>query len=110
RQQNPLFFRRDDPPLELVGPEGEGAVGPERYRSRGRPRRPAVLGSQTRHRTSLRGAIMPVQAIRRHPAFHRPRRGGKIEDVNESLAPGFLVASPSLACPFFNHSLVLMIE
>src|SRR5690606_31755003 len=24
--------------------------------------------------------------------------------------PGFLVASPSLACPFFNHSLVLMIE
>lgn len=26
------------------------------------------------------------------------------------IAPGFLVASPSLACPFFNHTLVLMIE
>jgi putative transcriptional regulator len=30
--------------------------------------------------------------------------------VTEDLAPGFLVASPSLTCPFFHHALVLMVE
>jgi putative transcriptional regulator len=30
--------------------------------------------------------------------------------VTENLAPGFLVASPSLSCPFFHHTLVLMVE
>jgi putative transcriptional regulator len=30
--------------------------------------------------------------------------------VTEDLAPGFLVASPSLSCPFFHHALVLMVE
>lgn len=27
-----------------------------------------------------------------------------------SLAPGFLVASPSLRCPFFNHTVVLLVD
>ncbi|MGB5811973.1 MAG: YqgE/AlgH family protein [Polyangiales bacterium] len=27
-----------------------------------------------------------------------------------SLAPGFLVASPSMRCPFFNHTLVLLVD
>jgi putative transcriptional regulator len=31
-------------------------------------------------------------------------------EVTENLAPGFLVASPSLSCPFFHHALVLMVE
>jgi len=30
--------------------------------------------------------------------------------VSSTIAPGFLVATPSLGCPFFNHTLVLMIE
>ncbi len=30
--------------------------------------------------------------------------------MTENLAPGFLVASPSLSCPFFHHTLVLMVE
>lgn len=30
--------------------------------------------------------------------------------MSHSIAPSFLVASPSLTCPFFGHSLVLMIE
>ena len=33
-----------------------------------------------------------------------------VEVQTSKIAPGFLVASPSLACPFFNHTLVLMIE
>lgn len=32
------------------------------------------------------------------------------EVQSSKIAPGFLVASPSLACPFFNHTLVLMVE
>ena len=27
-----------------------------------------------------------------------------------SLAPGFLVASPTLSCPFFNHTVVLLVD
>lgn len=30
--------------------------------------------------------------------------------VSSSIAPTFLVASPALTCPFFNHSLVLVVE
>ena len=30
--------------------------------------------------------------------------------VAASLAPGFLVAAPSMRCPFFNHTLVLLID
>ncbi|MEM7435316.1 MAG: YqgE/AlgH family protein [Myxococcota bacterium] len=30
--------------------------------------------------------------------------------VSPSLAPGFLVASPSMRCPFFNHTLVLLVD
>jgi len=30
--------------------------------------------------------------------------------VSASLAPGFLVAAPSMRCPFFNHTLVLLID
>jgi putative transcriptional regulator len=30
--------------------------------------------------------------------------------VEASLAPGFLVAAPSMRCPFFNHTLVLLID
>jgi putative transcriptional regulator len=30
--------------------------------------------------------------------------------VVASLAPGFLVAAPSMRCPFFNHTLVLLID
>ncbi len=30
--------------------------------------------------------------------------------VSASLAPGFLVAAPSMQCPFFNHTLVLLID
>jgi len=30
--------------------------------------------------------------------------------VASSLAPGFLVAAPSMRCPFFNHTLVLLID
>jgi putative transcriptional regulator len=30
--------------------------------------------------------------------------------VSSSIAPSFLVASPALTCPFFNHSLVLVVE
>ena len=30
--------------------------------------------------------------------------------VAASLAPGFLVAAPSMQCPFFNHTLVLLID
>ncbi|MGD8609365.1 MAG: YqgE/AlgH family protein [Myxococcales bacterium] len=30
--------------------------------------------------------------------------------VAASLAPGFLVAAPSMRCPFFNHTLVLLVD
>ncbi|MBW1874880.1 MAG: YqgE/AlgH family protein [Deltaproteobacteria bacterium] len=30
--------------------------------------------------------------------------------VAASLAPGFIVAAPSMRCPFFNHTLVLLID
>jgi len=30
--------------------------------------------------------------------------------VSGSLAPGFLVASPTLRCPFFHHTLVLLVD
>lgn len=29
--------------------------------------------------------------------------------MRNQLAPGFLVASPSLRCPFFHHTLVLLV-
>ena len=31
-------------------------------------------------------------------------------DRSTEFAPGFLVAAPSLACPFFNHTVVLLID
>lgn len=31
-------------------------------------------------------------------------------DHSTEFAPGFLVAAPSLACPFFNHTVVLLID
>lgn len=37
------------------------------------------------------------------------RKGGTIDDVS-ALAPGLLVAAPTLRCPFFHHTLVLMVD
>ena len=31
-------------------------------------------------------------------------------DVNTGIAPGLLVAAPSLSCPFFHHSVVLVVD
>ena len=33
-----------------------------------------------------------------------------MRSVSSLLAPGLLVAAPSLRCPFFNHTLVLMVD
>jgi putative transcriptional regulator len=35
---------------------------------------------------------------------------GKFIDVRSSIASSFLVASPALTCPFFNHTLILVVE
>lgn len=44
--------------------------------------------------------------------FGSPRcpDGVKLVHVSHALAPGLLVAAPSLRCPFFNHTLVLMVD
>jgi len=33
-----------------------------------------------------------------------------ISELDSELSPGFLVASPSLQCPFFHHTVVLMLD
>ena len=56
------------------------------------------MGSAFRHLTALYFALATL-------AFW-----WQSQIVNGSLAPGFLVAAPSMQCPFFNHTLVLLVD
>lgn len=58
------------------------------------------IAPNPRRAAAIRGICLGLLA--------RPR--GKFTIVSTSIASSFLVASPTLTCPFFNHSLVLMVE
>ena len=44
------------------------------------------------------------------PGFKPTPHAAEPLAVTEQLAPGLLVASPSLRCPFFNHTVVLLVD